>query len=265
MFIDRYPNNWNFSIRTRNSCSLLRSGFVRTYLGVQPINREWNISTRDGIFSKANMLEIKKATPILGTIMGLGRLYSVWSTKDNTTSKIQLLLHTLTGVIETLGLGIILLIAKIIRLAIKMLCEKIGPCCCCSRYQNLEIISTSSQDSTNIEDFRSTDLNAMDLANFNPEQAANLFSTTVHGDPSKGEKVTVSLTIDPQAMEQMINTTTQLLSDIVNIDEDDEEGIMRGISQFQNILGTGRIHNQVHTMTSSLRELSTTTTEEENS
>ncbi|SYX09057.1 hypothetical protein C834K_0603 [Chlamydia poikilotherma] len=257
MFIDRYPNNWNFSLRTKNHGSLIRSSFVRNQFGVQPIHREWNISTKNGVFSKANILEIKKAAPILGTIMGLGRLYSVWSTKDHTTSKIQLLLHTLTGVVETLGLGIILLIAKIMRIAIKMLCEKVGSYCCCNRYENLETSSTSSEDSTGIEDFRSNlDLNEASLANINPQQFANLFSTTVHGDPSKGERVTVSLTVDPQAMEQMINTTTQLLSNIINLDEEDEESIMMGIAQFQNIVGTGPIQNQVHAMTASLKELS---------
>ncbi|WP_434602046.1 hypothetical protein [Chlamydia crocodili] len=264
MFIDRYPNNWNFWIHTKSSCSLFRSGFVRNSRGVQHIHREWNISTSNGVFSKANMLEIKKATPILGTIMGLGRLYSVWSTKDRITSKTELLLHTLTGIIETLGLGIILLIAKIIHLAIKTLCEKVCSYCCCNRYGNLETSSTSSEDSTEIENVRSNPpFNEIDFDNFNPEQMVNLLSTTVHGDPSKGEKVTVSLTLDPQVMEQMINVTSQLLSNIVNIDEGDEEGVFRGISQFQNILGTGPIQNQMHGIASSLRELSSS--EEENS
>ncbi len=46
--------------------------------------------------------------------MRLGRLYSICSTKDNIVDKKELLLHTLTEMIETLGLGIILFIAKIL-------------------------------------------------------------------------------------------------------------------------------------------------------
>lgn len=130
MFIERYQNNRDFINATKYVCPLLKSSFVRGSRGVQPICVEWTLTTRNSIFSKTNLQEIKKAAPLLGTILGLGRLYSVWSTKDRTTSKKELLLHTLTGIVETLGLGIILLIAKITLTAIKTIRKKINLYCC---------------------------------------------------------------------------------------------------------------------------------------
>ncbi|BAE81188.1 hypothetical protein [Chlamydia felis Fe/C-56] len=149
MLIDRYSNNYNFCEGTKDHFFLFRSGFVRDLRGLRSLKGEWNLSIARGICSKTNMHEIGKTLPIIGTILGLGRLYSVWSTKDDKSSKIRLFLHTLTGVIETLGLGIIILIAKIARIAITTLCEKIGPRCFCNRYQNLESghYSLTSSDS----------------------------------------------------------------------------------------------------------------------
>ncbi|WP_434602044.1 hypothetical protein [Chlamydia crocodili] len=210
MFIDRYPDNESFFNATQHYYSLLRSGFVRNPHGVRSICKEWNISTSNGVFSKANMLEIKKATPILGTIMGLGRLYSIWSTKDHTTSKIQLLLHTLTGVVETAGLGIILLIAKIMRLAIKTLCEKVNLYSFCNRYQNLETSSTSSEDST-----FSTD-----------QEERNIRHT-----PLTRERINHTIT-----------TATELVSDLTTINEENRN-IVGNVTQLLNTLETS-LQNQ---------------------
>ncbi|AFS24870.1 hypothetical protein [Chlamydia psittaci] len=254
MFINKYPNNQDFLHATREHCSLFRSGFVRNPTGIKPIAQEWHLAIHSGVLSKSNILEIKKATPILGTIMGLGRLYSVWSTEDSIVDKKELLLHTLTGMIETLGLGIILLIAKIIRAVINILWRKLSPCCCQNHYQqeiSSRIISTISENL----DYNQPE-STLDLSKIHPEQFRNVFSTNVQGDPSKGEAVTVSLTVDPQTIESMIQATTQLFSNIENLHEDDEEGIRRSISQFGNIVGQGMLQSQMGRVQATLQELS---------
>lgn len=60
------------------------------------------------------IIQVLRALPIIGAILGIGKLYSVWSTdtlEDNRKDKIIL---TLTGIIEISGLGISTLIMKIL-------------------------------------------------------------------------------------------------------------------------------------------------------
>ncbi|AAP05326.1 hypothetical protein CCA_00584 [Chlamydia caviae GPIC] len=274
MFIERYQNNRDFVNATRDVSPLLKSSFVRKSHYVRSISEEWNLTTRNGVFSKTNLQEIKKATPLLGTILGLGRLYSVWSTKDNITSKKELVLHTLTGVVETLGLGIILLIAKIMLTVIKTLWEKVAMrYSFCTCYRNLETSSTSSGRSRNrdnsqeIRDFKpkpfeNPPANPFDLPNFTPEQLSNLVSTMVQGDPSKGENITISLTINPEAMEHMVNATTQLLANTINMNEISEEELTRNMSQFQNLLDPNLMQGSMPAVAASLRELPSSEEEE---
>ncbi|BEU44257.1 membrane protein [Chlamydia psittaci CP3] len=184
--------------------------------------------------------------------MGLGRLYSVWSTKDHIVDKKELLLHTLTGMIEILGLGIVLLIAKILCAIINILWKKLSLCCCKNHYQEISspLIPTISGD---LDDHQPE--STLDLSTIHPEQFKNAFSTDVQGDPSKGEAVTVSLTVDPQTIDNMIQVTTQLLSNIGNLHEDDEEGMQRSISQFRNIVGQGMLQSQMSRVQTTLQEL----------
>ncbi|QEM73918.1 hypothetical protein DZK34_02985 [Chlamydia abortus] len=257
MFINKYPNNQDFLSGTREYCPLFRSGFVRNPTGIQPIAQEWHAD----VLSTSSILEIKKATPILGTIMGLGRLYSVWSTEDSLVNTKELLLHTLTGIIETLGLGILLLIAKILYVVIHRLWQKLRLCCCQDRYQEEirnPIIPTISENF----DYNPPE-SILDLSQIRPEQFENAFSTSVQGDPSKGEPVTVSLTVNPQTIDSMIQVTTQLLSNIRNLHEDDEEGMQISISQFGNIVGQGMLRSQMSRVQATLQELPSYEEEEE--
>ncbi|WP_375793480.1 hypothetical protein O1W69_05120 [Chlamydia sp. 12-01] len=265
MFINKYPDNDSFYNATKNYSYLLRSSFVRTSYGILSIDWEWDFSEKTCVFRKSGILEIQKVTPILGTISGLGRLYSIWSTinsdTDLTTSTKELFLHTLTGIIETLGLGIILLITKIILMAIQKLWQKISPCCCCNRYKKLK---NSSVDSKDFETSASNlDKQPVDLSTLTPERFQNLFSTNVQGDPTKGESVTVELTVNPDTLDDMINATAQLFSNITNLDDNDEEGFIKNVQQLQDIVGSGALQNEVKKLTTSLKGLSSSGEEEE--
>ncbi|AFS24846.1 hypothetical protein B602_0629 [Chlamydia psittaci M56] len=52
--------------------------------------------------------------PIIGNILGFRKLYILWSTKDPEDQCKDVLFHTLSGVLETLGLGVVALILKIV-------------------------------------------------------------------------------------------------------------------------------------------------------
>ncbi|WP_375793479.1 hypothetical protein O1W69_05115 [Chlamydia sp. 12-01] len=197
MFIDRYPDDQRFNNATQNYCSLFRSGFVRDHSGVAFIRWEWDLRIAEGIFSPRNVSEIKKFMPISGTIMGLGRLYSIWSTEDNDTSKKELFLHTLTGIIETLGLGIILLIAKIILIVVQKLWEKIRSYCCCSnRYQGLQNRENLKFDSSSSRPLK------------------DITCTSVYRDLSKEGEITTSLTTDFKTLKNSANVVMSELKDL---------------------------------------------------
>ncbi|WP_348662633.1 hypothetical protein [Chlamydia vaughanii] len=72
---------------------------------------EWEINIM-------NLDDIKelliRCVPIIGNILGAGKLYSVWSTKDFEDRCQDIIFHTISGALETLGLGVAALILKIV-------------------------------------------------------------------------------------------------------------------------------------------------------
>ncbi|MEF9520069.1 hypothetical protein SBV45_03830 [Chlamydia crocodili] len=110
-FIYRYRNNTEFFFDQQNACWLFKEGFIRSETQMLPYTLDWeiNISSADEIKEL-----LARCIPIVGNILGFGKLYSLWSTRDPTDRYKDILFHTLSGVLEALGLGIVALILKII-------------------------------------------------------------------------------------------------------------------------------------------------------
>ncbi|WP_375793476.1 hypothetical protein O1W69_05100 [Chlamydia sp. 12-01] len=106
-----YKNNSEFFCNNQNTNWLFKEGFIRSETHMQPYTIDW-------IIDVTNTDEIKelfiRCIPIIGNILGCGKLYSLWSTRDPKDRYKDVLFHTLSGVLETLGLGIIALSLKII-------------------------------------------------------------------------------------------------------------------------------------------------------
>lgn len=115
MFINTYHDNTEFNQSTQNYPTLFRLGFVRDQFGLKSWAIEWIFSDDiEDLDADGVIIQVLRALPIIGAILGIGKLYSVWSTdtlEDNRKDKIIL---TLTGIIEISGLGISTLIMKIL-------------------------------------------------------------------------------------------------------------------------------------------------------
>ncbi|AFS24762.1 hypothetical protein [Chlamydia psittaci] len=115
MFINKYQDNTEFNQSTQNYPILFRLGFVRDQFGLKSWAIEWIFSDEiDDLDADGLIIQVLRSLPIIGAIMGIGKIYSVWSTdtfEDNRRDKIIL---TLTAIIEICGLGIITLIMKIL-------------------------------------------------------------------------------------------------------------------------------------------------------
>ncbi|SYX09056.1 hypothetical protein C834K_0602 [Chlamydia poikilotherma] len=114
MFINTYNSSEEFYNTTQNFPTLFKLGFIRDQFGLKDWKFDWLISNdiedldSDGIF-----IQILRALPIIGTVMGISRIYSVWSTNTLDDSLKDKIIHTIVGLIETCGLGVITLIMKI--------------------------------------------------------------------------------------------------------------------------------------------------------
>ncbi|ANH78980.1 hypothetical protein [Candidatus Chlamydia sanziniae] len=112
--IPKYTRHIEFVVAsTYFPCCLVQRGFVRNARNLMfPLGKSAGIELKRSFFA---------SIPILGILMGMERLYSVWSTKDLRDSRISICLHTLVGILEVLGLGIILVFAKILLLILLLL------------------------------------------------------------------------------------------------------------------------------------------------
>ncbi|WP_348662627.1 hypothetical protein [Chlamydia vaughanii] len=127
MLFTTYQNSRDFVNQARNHPKILVLNYSRCPKGLE--NYIYSVTLYDCDAVKSALLT---CIPVLGTILGLARLYSVWSVKDRSQDSCkELTIYTLIGIMETLGLGLLLLpiriIASIIYLAIAFftgLCSK---------------------------------------------------------------------------------------------------------------------------------------------
>ncbi|WP_041467955.1 hypothetical protein [Chlamydia felis] len=110
MFIHTYKTPEDFVNAVSHHNCLISSAYSRVYPDGR-LTEEENI-----------IPQILSSIPILGTIRGLARLYSIWSVQDRSKdSKARLIKHTTVGVLETLGLGVVYLALCIVLAALAIL------------------------------------------------------------------------------------------------------------------------------------------------
>ncbi|ACZ33203.1 conserved hypothetical protein [Chlamydia pneumoniae LPCoLN] len=111
-----YANTLEFIQGTQSLCPLFKYGFVRHHnkgqLEIEDASHDWDFLEPPSTWKRT----LLAAIPILGSIIGLGRLFSIWSIREPQDSQEykSIFWHTLCAVLEILGLGIVALILKIL-------------------------------------------------------------------------------------------------------------------------------------------------------
>ncbi|WP_375793473.1 hypothetical protein O1W69_05085 [Chlamydia sp. 12-01] len=110
MFNLSYPTNTDFLKGTANHPNLFKTAYARNGDGVAYHAYCWRFPGSGEIKST-----ILASLPILGTILGIAHLHSIYAVKDRSNDRTRdIVAHTIAGILETLGLGILLLVVKII-------------------------------------------------------------------------------------------------------------------------------------------------------
>ncbi|MEF9497073.1 hypothetical protein [Chlamydia sp. 04-14] len=109
-----HETSLDFLNQTRNHPQFVKNAYVRNApIGFAPRLR-MGVEDITLFSSSALTSSLLSSLPILGTIRGLARLYSVWSVKDRRNDHFKdQVTHTLLGIFEVLGLGAALLVVKI--------------------------------------------------------------------------------------------------------------------------------------------------------
>ncbi|MEF9497071.1 hypothetical protein [Chlamydia sp. 04-14] len=113
MFISKYATHLEFKEKTAHHPNWIKSGYIRDLESTESHRNCWIIIDYENL--KASLLS---SIPILGTIRGLARLFHVWSIKGSVEQINNTIIHTITGILETLGLGVVLLVFRITLTAI---------------------------------------------------------------------------------------------------------------------------------------------------
>ncbi|SYX08687.1 hypothetical protein C834K_0209 [Chlamydia poikilotherma] len=117
-------------------CQML---FPRDDEGLWDISSDWDLMKSNALKNSA-----LAALPLIGSIMGLIKLFSVWSVNLRGESKRKILAYTITGLMEFCGLGIVTLVLKILCLFFKIIftaCKSIS-----SRIRREQILPEYPQD-----------------------------------------------------------------------------------------------------------------------
>ncbi|BAE81189.1 hypothetical protein [Chlamydia felis Fe/C-56] len=127
MFVNIYHDNSEFNTATQNYSQIFRLGFVRNQFGLKAWPYDWMFSNditdldADGLVT-----QILRALPFTGTILGAGRLYSVWSTDTLDDRHIDKIVHTFMSLIEICGCGLVTLILKILYFALAFIITELS-------------------------------------------------------------------------------------------------------------------------------------------
>ncbi|AAP04947.1 hypothetical protein [Chlamydia caviae] len=97
-----------------SSCHMV---FPRDDDGLWDTSYDWDLTHP---FALKN--SVLAAIPLIGSIMGLIKLFTVWSVSPYGESKVKIATYTITGLMELCGLGIVLLALKILYLFFKTIC-----------------------------------------------------------------------------------------------------------------------------------------------
>ncbi|MEF9496612.1 MULTISPECIES: hypothetical protein [Chlamydia] len=113
----RFETNQDFDDRVGQifprSCYML---FPRDDEGIWDISYDWDLTNPTALKNSALAV-----IPVIGSIIGLIKLFSVWSVNLRGESKRKILVYTVTGLMEFCGLGIVTLVLKILCLFFKII------------------------------------------------------------------------------------------------------------------------------------------------
>ncbi|SYX09052.1 hypothetical protein C834K_0598 [Chlamydia poikilotherma] len=114
--LTRYETSSDFVLGTENHPEWIKSAYARYNRGIRSSSPLLDLFL-DG--KKSLISSALSSLPVLGSIRGLARLYSIYSVKDRSEdSKKNTVFHTIASILEILGLGIFMLIAKILILSL---------------------------------------------------------------------------------------------------------------------------------------------------
>ncbi|WP_348662625.1 hypothetical protein [Chlamydia vaughanii] len=117
MCLKIYDSSFDFVVGTSRHSIILQSAYVRKASGLKSLAKRLTVqrSLKNPLSSGSLRVAVLNSIPILGTIRGLACLYSIWGVKDNDeSSKCSLAIHTSFAILETLGLGIVVLLIRIV-------------------------------------------------------------------------------------------------------------------------------------------------------
>ncbi|EPP35305.1 hypothetical protein CP10139811_0176 [Chlamydia ibidis] len=84
-------------------------GYVRNEYTLFSAHEDWNIFS-----DRRGLNDCLRCLPVIGNILGIIKLQSVWSTKDPEDHIFDVVMHTISGVLETIGLGLIVVALKVV-------------------------------------------------------------------------------------------------------------------------------------------------------
>ncbi|CBY16898.1 hypothetical protein CYD57_0387 [Chlamydia psittaci] len=102
-----YRNNQDFVAHESYFPKILRLGCIRNHQGI--IHNDWLLNNK-----KIVLETLARAIPLLGNILGASKLFSIFAVPTKEDSKVDIAVHTFAGILEMLGLGLIVLVLKII-------------------------------------------------------------------------------------------------------------------------------------------------------
>ncbi|WP_244983115.1 hypothetical protein [Chlamydia buteonis] len=106
----RYQTTEEFDQMISQVCpTRLQMIFPRDDEGIWDIHYDWNLKN-----SIARRNSVLAAFPLVGSIMGLTKLFSVWSVNLREDSIKKIFVYTITGLMEFCGLGIVTLALKLL-------------------------------------------------------------------------------------------------------------------------------------------------------
>ncbi|WP_100934886.1 hypothetical protein [Candidatus Chlamydia corallus] len=89
------------------------------------------------LHNKASVKEaLLRTIPVYGSVLGGKRIYKAWSTED--TPCLTRAYHSLVGGLELSGLGLLVLVFKVLATALKALFSKIGSLCSKIKQTNIK-------------------------------------------------------------------------------------------------------------------------------
>ncbi|ANH78993.1 hypothetical protein [Candidatus Chlamydia sanziniae] len=142
MFINKFTSSNDFVYQTNLTPFFFPTNLTPFFF---PFEQGFVRNSNGLISFNLNRFLIIGALPILGMIVGAGRFYSVWSTKDPKDSTKMKVVYTAQAVIEMLGLGILLFLFRVVIFVICLLIAILRFTCCCCEETSQKILNALAE------------------------------------------------------------------------------------------------------------------------